>query len=324
MQIKAFALVLLGCSGAVLAQAAAPGDDPVQPLPTSDSDRPAARGSHFGLGAADWSVSGLGTWQTSADLDSGGDVSVFRAQGNVSMKAPMSPRWQLNGDISHEYSNYDFDSGSGIFTPTGGGQLFEELHRTSISLSASVAHDERWSWTVGGRVEFAAEGEAVYNDAFTFSALGGAMYTLRPGVRVGMGLLVSTRLEEDTVVWPVPLIDATWKVSDRAALTAGTREGVRFAYEIEQDVTFSASVGWRYAEYRLDDTGGAPNGVFSEFQVPLAVDVLWNPAAGLDLKAGVGVNVYNELQVDDFAGNTLLDTDADPALFLRAGLTYRF
>lgn len=279
----------------------------------------------FGIGAADWRLSLLGEFASGGDMGSSeGEASFYRSGAKLMMSAPMSSKWRLDLSAEHEFTHYEFDGGSSIFEPAGSSQLFEQLHRSSFGATALVSQTEQWSWVVGGQAHFAAEDGAVYDDAFTARGFGGAMYHLSDRFMVGVGVVFASRLEDDLVVFPVPIVEGNWALSEDTTLLASTREGLRLTHAATEDLDLSISLTYRFSEYRLDDDGSVPGGVFEEIQVPLALEAYWRPRPQLTISGGVGAYLYQNYRVDDAGGNEVDDTNVDPTPFIRAGLVWRF
>lgn len=286
---------------------------------------PAREARAFGIGAADWRLSLLGEAAFGGDVGSSGtEATFYRSGAKLRMSAPMSSRWRLEASAEHEFTQYEFDDGSSIFEPAGSPQLFEQLHRSSFGATAVVSQTERWSWMVGGQALFAAEDGAVYDDAFTARGFGGAMYHVSDRFMVGLGVVVASRLEDDVFVFPVPIIEGNWALTEDTTLLASTREGLRLTHAATEDLDLSLSLTYRFSEYRLDDDGSVPGGVFEEIQVPLALEAHWRPRPRLTISGGIGAYLYQNYRVDDSEGDEVEDTNVDPMPFVRAGLVWRF
>jgi len=94
------------------------------------------------------------------------------------------------------------------------------------------------------------------------------------------------------------------------------------------DESWSAQAFARYEsrEFRLDDDGPIPDGVFRDDIVLLGVGTTWAPASSrMTVAFDLGASIYRDMDVLDAGGDEIVDTErVDPAFFLSARLEYRF
>ncbi len=253
-----------------------------------------------------------GTYTFPADIDdSPGDVRIARASFGFGVGIPIAERSRLSFDIDEEASWYLFDDAAGLVP--GSTDPFELALSTDLSVRFFSAIDEKWSWFVGGVVNFSGEPDVDIGDAATFGGFGGARYQVNDRLGLSFGLAGRSRLEDDALV--IPIIGIDWKVSDRVTLsTEGT--GLRIAAELNKEVTVSLTGGWESREYRLRDDGPLPDGVVRDARVPIAVSLDWKPRPNIQISVFAGAVVWQEFQFDDREGDEISETNTDPAPFV--------
>jgi len=258
----------------------------------------------------------------SADLDVG-DVSIARLDTSISTRTTIGDRSAISFRIGSEFSFYDFaDVG-----PFGVGGGMDSGARYSVGTTFSSQINDEWGYFVGGSV-MASPGEgASWGDAITGGGMAGFTYQLTDTLRVGVGIGVSSRLEDDARVIPIPTLE--WQINEQWRLATTSRaigvRGVELSYEANEWLTLFALGGWASREYRLDDNGGpAPDGVLRDERIPLYVGASFQAAERVTIDVGVGGSVWSQFELLDSGGTEIADSDADPALGGWIGATVRF
>lgn len=258
----------------------------------------------------------------SADLDTG-DVSIARLDTAISTRTTIGDRSALSFRIGSEFSFYDFaDVG-----PFGVGGGMDSGARYGVGATFSSQIDDEWGYFVGGSV-MASPGEgASWGDAITGGGVAGFTYQLTDTLRIGAGVGVSSRLEDDARVIPIPSLE--WQINEEWRLATTSRglgvRGLELSYEANEWLTLFALGGWASREYRLDDNGGpAPDGVLRDERIPLYVGATFKAAEKVTIDLGVGGSVWSQFELLDSGGTEIADSDADPALGGWIGATVRF
>ncbi len=157
----------------------------------------------------------------------------------------------------------------------------------------------------------------------------GASYRFIDTLTHGGGVSLITELEDDVAVLPVFVVN--WNFAEgwtlrnsQATLGLGQGGGVEVAWEFADDWELGLGVQYQWRQFRLDDTGTAPNGVGEELSIPLYANATWqiSPTAQLSMFAAVAVG--GEIEVQNSSGSTISDEDYDPAGLLGARFTLRF
>ncbi len=260
-----------------------------------------------------------------ADLeDDGGSVAITRLGSSLAITGRPDERSSLTFQAGAAFSFYDF-SDVGTLMP-GGVEPLDEASEYDLGLLYSRRFDDTWSMFAGGTVTFAAASGASWDDAVMWGGVVGATYQINERVRVGVGVGVSSRLEDDVRFIPVPVID--WQISDSWRLRTVDRtidiRGLELAYQATEALELFVLAGWASREFRLDDDGANPGGVFREQRVPVLGGVTWTFAPQASLEVAAGVDAWSSYEVLDSDGDELVDVDADPSLVGWLGLSVRF
>jgi Domain of unknown function (DUF6268) len=292
--------------------------------PSTDNAPPESRagtGGRFSLGVS-------GEWLFDTDIDNDrGSVSVGRFAIEPGLRMPVLERSLLSLGFEYEFSDYQFDrdesTGLSLLPLAPGEDLFDAFQQYGVRATLINPIDERRSWFIGGGVAYTGELGADFGDSLTYAAFGGFRYKLSDSVDVGFGLGYVTRLEDDGFPIPVPQIQ--WQINDRWRLDVGS-QGPRadLWYKATDDLNLGASIGWLRREWRLDNDGAAPEGVFRDSAVPLLFNVDWSPSERISVEASAGVAFARTLKIYDKEGDELAEEDAEITPMVRLGLQYRF
>lgn len=261
----------------------------------------------------------------SADVDGGGTSSVTRAGASVGMTVPFQQHHRFTLEMSSEWSFYNFDKAIGL-DPVGGDPV-GTVDEFQIGARLFIRTATRWG--VFGAAEMISAGEpgASFSDTLRFTAYGGARYWLSETLSVSGGLSARTRLEESAFIAPFITID--WQINEQWSLKTSERvlergTNVAAAYAPDKTLTISLSGGYEPREYRLDDTGFNPGGSLLDERIPVELGVLWKPAPAVDVRAGVGVYLWQRYLIRDSAGNQVSKSDSGAQPFATLGVEFRF
>ncbi len=137
-------------------------------------------------------------------------------------------------------------------------------------------------------------------------------------------------IEDDVAVFPTIIVN--WKINDEWTLRNSRADfgsgayggGLEAAWAFAEDWEVSFGVQYQWRQFKLDDSGVAPDGVGIDSSVPIYADLTWNinPTASLNLMAAVAVG--GELELQSSSGATISEQDYDPAALFGARLTIKF
>jgi hypothetical protein len=284
-------------AGASVAAAQQPADDPLQ-----------------------WRVRGGVVHQLETDIDTGGEYDVSRAGFDVQAIYEFNPDLTLDAQIGYEFSTYGFSGSTGF----GGLDPWDDIHTVRVRALFNWRLTEEWAFVGGPVLELSAENGADIDDGFAAGGVISATYKFNDDLTFGGGVLLISEIEKTLAAFPVFIvnwrINDFWTIRNNLAPFGGHGGGIEAVWNIsdEWDVAFGAQYQWR--QFKLDDTGSAPNGVGEDLSVPFYVNARWNATSNVTVSMAVGVSVAGEFELQNSSGDTILDENFDPtAIFALSG-----
>jgi hypothetical protein len=265
------------------------------------------------------------------DFDSGGgDVSVDRGFGSLSMRSQSSADYAWDLGLQWEGSWYAFGDGSAL-AAAAGGKPWDAVQGVSISPGASFVLDERWRLVTRLIFDFAGESDADAGDSFSFGGVAAATYSFSREFTLGAGVLAITRIEDDALVVPQVIID--WRPCKEFRLSnfAGPEAypggaGLEGIWVMGDEYELALGARYTYRRFRLDDTGAPQraNGVGTDEGMPLWIRATHRAKCGARLDLVAGMQLAGEMSIDDAAGNELASVDVEPAPFVGVFFSWRY
>ncbi|MCL4220312.1 MAG: hypothetical protein KJZ65_02970 [Phycisphaerales bacterium] len=273
------------------------------------------------LANTSFSLSFGGTWIGEADLDeSPGSLGIARAAARFGVGHKLSEMISLHFGADLDYSVYDFSDATGLVAGTD--DPFDDATTVTLSLGADFKSGERNTWFVTGFARSAGESGAEFDKTITGGGIVGFSHSFSDDFTLGIGVLVSSELEDDVYVIPVPII--RWNINERWSLNSGDRANVQLAYAPSDRWTIGAEVSWDRRRFRLDDEGPLPSGVVEERHVPVGVFAVFTPNPNIELAARVGAHLGSEIKIDDDNGDRVGKDDLESALYAGFDVRFRF
>lgn len=271
------------------------------------------------------SLSASALYTPSADFDdAGGDVSVFRAGGKIGLGISLSPTMRAQFGFGTEQSFYDFSNGAMLVS--GVPDPWDDVHAYDITAQISAPLNGAWSAFLGGEINSSAESGADFGDSLTYGGIGGVRYRVSDSLTVGIGVAVSSRLEDDTRIIPLPMID--WQIDEYWSFGSweaeGQGAGYALRYQPSEELTLGVGAAYVPREFRLDEDGPVPEGVGRDNAVPVMVFAQWAPDPGVSFRADIGADVYRKLEVLNSAGNSIGEDEVNTAFTFGLSATFRF
>jgi hypothetical protein len=270
--------------------------------------------------------------------DSGGEASVFYAGGGVDVSRRVTERLRLSFGVDYFAAQWDFDGLDDGFLPNleRGAEPFDTLHSIGVSVGGGYQIDERWLAFGNVGVNASFEGGAKLSDALTVGGALGVGYRVNDDLRLGFGVLGSTRLEDSARI--VPTIGVNWRITEkwtlgstgalaRAADRNPLNQGI--AVELSYQATAESRLFTRLAansdRYRLsEDNDAAEDGIFEHERVSLGVGVDWQPGPATTVRLTGGLLVYSNIEFEDEDGREISDAEGDLRPFIGVVGVIRF
>ncbi len=267
------------------------------------------------LAKVDFSLRSRGSFAAETDIDGAGTVSIARLGPTLSARYAGGDAWFVDVSVGAEFSLYDFKGATGI---VGSGDPAGDFAEYIVNARYTAQINDDWWWFVGGEASWAGEDSENLGDGFIGRGDVGATYSVNQNLRIGLVVVVRSRIEDDAYIYPLPIIN--WQINDRWSL-ATADDGLRLRFEAWDDWTIFAGAGWESREYRLSDTGPIPDGVLRDDRIPVVLGVIWMPNEHIEIEATAGVMAWNQYEFLDSTGATIAEPDGDASLM--AGLSAR-
>ncbi|CAG0965412.1 hypothetical protein PHYC_00956 [Phycisphaerales bacterium] len=256
--------------------------------------------------------------------DAAGDVAITRVGAGLDVSIPLDDRQRFVVAFFNEFSNYEFDDATAIAGTTG--EPWDDVLEHYLGVTYRSRVSDHWGVFAGASVDASYQTSADFGDSTTFGGQVGGTYSPNDKVTLGLGILVSTRLEDDVFVIPFPVVN--WTISDRWSFHTGRSHGRGLRAEVAftpiEPLTLALGAGVEAREFRLEDTGPIPDGVVRDWRVPVSLVAKWSFSKQVSVQAEVGADVFTNYTVDDSAGNELDDVDGNAAVFAGIGATFNF
>ena len=232
--------------------------------------------------------------------------------------------------VKAKFDTYSFD-GESSFAPASGPAPWERSTTLSLSLSSRIQLEKEWELFFATSGKWAGENDTLFDDAFSFGIVAGASKKLSDSLTVGAGLFFSDRLEKDPLVIPAPMV--RWKISEKVTLSnfrgpAGSpiNAGLECIYAFDRSKKLSLGFGYESHRFRLDQKGpiNCRGGIGSERSFPIWIRFEWKPIPPIQLNVLGGVTFGGELDLENSSGESLVQTEIDPAPFLAFFAGIRF
>ena len=180
---------------------------------------------------------------------------------NFDTSSPVANSLRAGISLGYEFEKFDF-SGTTAFA---GADPWSDIQRFSVGLPVSYRMTDSWSLFIAPQVEWYGEsGVASWKDALGYGAIFALSYRVSPGLTLGAGAGVFSRMAE-TKGFPYIAID--WKITEELRLNNPFRTspsgpaGLELSYRIYESWEIAAGGAYRSFRFRLDDSGVALNGI---------------------------------------------------------------
>jgi hypothetical protein len=262
-------------------------------------------------------------------IDGGGSFATSTGFAAGQIGYPVGGGYILGGQLAWQGDWYSFFGENGVTLPDQ-----TRPWGTVQSFAASVSVGRRFGdWWVNGAftTRFSYEDGASLGESFNPGGILAAQYTFSPRLKLGGGVLVNARMEEDPLIIPIPFV--YWEIIDDVVLSNSIAPdayprgpGLELAWR--PDSAWAVAVGgrWEYRRFRLNSSGPAirSGGVGEDEGIPLWVRVTWR--LGDHLRADIlgGASVANRLRLADSSGNIIRSVGTDSIPYMGVFLSYRF
>lgn len=270
-----------------------------------------------------WLVDAGGAYQFRADLDGGGSVAEWRAVLGALARFDISPEVSVALNLGYQFDQFDFNGDTRL-----GPDPWRNINTLGLGASFTWRPTPDWRLGIGPVLQLAGEAQADAGDALAGGGLVSVAYRFDDRLTLGATLILTTQIEDDFLVFPVPIVE--WRITDDLRLsssggpTAILRGGLELSWTFAPTLQLGLGARYEKLRFRLADGAAVPNGVGEQNGVPLWLRLGWRPSAQSEIGIFTGVRLGAELTLDDSGGNELASADLDPALLLGLYGSIRF
>ncbi|MBL9060209.1 MAG: hypothetical protein JNK88_09330, partial [Mangrovicoccus sp.] len=100
--------------------------------------------------------------------------------------------------------------------------------------------------------------------------------------------------------------------------------GIGLSYQTSETLDLGLAARYESTQFRLDDSGIAPDGIGEFRAVPVVLTLDWRPNPGVSVSAFAGVETGGEMTLRDEDGRIVQQSDVDTAAVLGAQVLVRF
>ncbi len=255
-----------------------------------------------------------------ADIDGPSDeVSVSRAGFALGLGFPVAANARFRVGLDYEHSGYDFQSPNTLIAGTA--RPFRDIHTVTLSGTAFIRLDDDHTLIPSLFGRFSGENGADIDDAGTF---GGSLTLSRrfsDDLTLGVGILASSRIEDDALVLPALTVD--WRFAENWRLLV-RGPGGEVLYRVNDRLSLGGGAAWESRRFRLDDDPVTASAVVEDSGVPIYGLLRYKVDDRFEFDLQAGVTVAQEFEVENRNGDAKRTFDVDPAAFIGARLTWRF
>jgi len=272
-----------------------------------------------------FSVDAIGVHQSEADMkDSSGGFARDAWFARAAVDYAWSQRDSVGLSVGGGAYIYDFNDQSGF----GGGEPWHKVNDTRLTFSGRFGLGNRGQMFIVPTLRFNGESGASASDSRTWGVYAAAAWQVRENLTIGPGFGVFSRLEHSARFFPILAIDwgigERWNLSTGRGLAASQGPGLTLSYKLNEDWSLGLTGRFENVEFRLDDKGPAPGGVGRDRSMPIVFSARLKPNDRLNLNVFTGLAVNGELKLRNAAGDTVEETDYDPAMVFGAAFDYSF
>jgi hypothetical protein len=264
-------------------------------------------------------------FQSGTDLsDVDGSFSVNRWFATMGVTYAWDRRNSIGLSVGGGTTTYDFDD----LTTIGGGAPWEEINETRISLVGRFRLGETGTLFLIPSARYNGEKDADTGEGRTYGLFAAAAWRLNESLTIGPGIGVFSKLEDDTRVFPVLVID--WKISERwylstsRGLASSQGPGLTLGYEATETWSFGLTSRYENIEFRLNENGTTPGGIGKNQSIPVVVSAAWEPNKTVKLALFGGLEFAGTLKIKNASDELLSESDYDPAAIFGATFELRF
>lgn len=241
-----------------------------------------------------------------------GDVLTSHTDASLAFRSRVTEKLALDIGFGAGYTLYDFGgTPDPLFTSNG---ALEDAYDMGLRVGGRWTIDETWSVVGGGFGRVGLASGADFDDALVGGGFVAAGYKESGAFSLDIGVLVSSRLEDDPLV--VPYIAINWAIDERLTLVT-TGLGARLDARLNDEWTAFVRGQYETRAYRLsDDFAPLPGGAVRDEFFPVGVGFRYSPTPSFEIMLEGGVIVARRFEFFDNDENNIRTIETESGAFL--------
>ncbi|MEM9662601.1 MAG: DUF6268 family outer membrane beta-barrel protein [Planctomycetota bacterium] len=255
---------------------------------------------------------------------SAAEISSVRFPVRFQYATPLNNQNILGVSLNQVSSFYDFQESAAF---PGSGDPLDYALAANVGLSLIHLYDRQWRFIAAANIGFSGEIDADFQDSIVGGGILGARYQVNPDLSIGANLIVQTRIQNDTVIFPVPTVD--WQISDYWNLQLGTLNqlpgtvtgGLAVTHDLTDTIDIGGFVGGAFGEYRLaDDNSSVSSGILEDTAIPLGTFLTYDYSPNVSIRGSVHAVVWREITLRSTGGGSVGEVEYQPTLAASLGV----
>jgi hypothetical protein len=254
-----------------------------------------------------------GSWTNAADLDGGGDISIYELSAQGDVPIIMRDRLKLTAGLRYRFNTFDFES-----TDTAFGSDSLDLHRLEVPANLWLDRG-RWKFWLRLQPGISSDFEDISSDAFSITALGLASYKINDRLSIAGGVYYSQDLGESRIL---PAVGLIWRPTPQWSL-ALTAPRLQIAYAPTRKWLLTLKAYPSGGSWNIQDPDGEGNADLNYSAVRAGIGIdhqIGDTPAWVFVDAGL--QFAQELELD--GSSERFNQDIDETAFVNFGLKLRF
>jgi len=252
-----------------------------------------------------------------------GEVAVAEAQIGLNGGVPLGKFGFLGLESSYEWRSYQFNDLERHFD--GDDSPVGDFHTVDLvgSWVGLLGTDIKKDWGIVARLGVRSSVEAGADFGDGLSGLGLVIFgkQVHKKLRLGVGLGVATRLDDDAMV--IPALGLDWEITDsiRARIVG---PGLEVTKRLDPERTIALIARYDFRTFRLDDDGAGKGGIFEDDRIPVMLRFTQSLGESSELGLYLGADVVRRLELLDDDGDRIDRVSTDLGVVLGASVNFGF
>jgi hypothetical protein len=285
---------------------------------SSSEGNPGARsGISYGFSLAPF-------YQSSANIDGGGDFSLGSLFSRFKVGASVSERTTVGLSLKYDVDDYDFSED----TAFAGMAPWNDARRVGIGVPIFVRLPNSWSFSLSPAVNWLNEQGADSSESISYGATTFALKSYSRDKSIGLGAGVFRDIDDDSRVFPFIAVDwrfnEQWRLSNPCDADVLGPAGLELSYSFNDRWQLGGGSVYRSFRFRLDGEGVAPDGIGENEGWVGFLRLRRAGQLGVDFDIYAGATFNGKLELSNQIGEEISSSGYETAPFIALSLSGRF